>query len=68
MTADHATPCLLRGHSDDPVPLLLVGAGVPPSGAPTKFGERSAAAGALGTRAGREVLPLLQRPPRMPPA
>lgn len=25
VTADHATPCILKGHSDDPVPVLLVG-------------------------------------------
>lgn len=68
VTADHATPCLLRGHSDDPVPLLLVGAGVPARGPPTKFGERSAAAGALGTLTGREVLPLLKHPSGAPPA
>ncbi len=28
VTADHATPCVLHAHSDDPVPWLLVGAGV----------------------------------------
>ena len=30
VTADHATPCVLKGHSDDPVPWLLAGHGVPP--------------------------------------
>ncbi len=28
VTADHATPCELKAHSADPVPVLLVGAGV----------------------------------------
>ena len=61
VTADHATPCILKGHSDDPVPLLLfgestVGGG---SGSSPKFGEASASKGALGHRLGREVLPLL---------
>lgn len=60
VTADHATPCILKGHSDDPVPLVLAGAGVEPSGAPVKFGERAAASGALGTLSGRDVLPLLR--------
>lgn len=62
VTADHATPVVLKGHSDDPVPLLLFGAGITPApGGPErpKFGEASAARGALGTLAGREVLPLL---------
>ncbi|MGI0132691.1 MAG: alkaline phosphatase family protein [Thermoplasmata archaeon] len=62
ITADHATPCILKGHADDPVPLLLVGAGVPASRTPTKFGEGAAARGALGTLRGREVLELLKDP------
>ncbi|HYK93624.1 MAG TPA: alkaline phosphatase family protein [Thermoplasmata archaeon] len=67
ITADHATPCILKGHSDDPVPLVLTGSGVAPGGgrAPTsssiKFGETSAAAGSLGALRGRDVLPLLIR-------
>jgi 2,3-bisphosphoglycerate-independent phosphoglycerate mutase len=70
VTADHATPAILRGHSDDPVPLLIVGAGVPPEdGAPTgKFSEASAARGSLGTRTGREVLSLLLHPSETIPA
>ena len=65
VTADHATPCVLKGHSDDPVPLILSGAGVPPvhGGAPAKFGETSAGKGSLGTRQGSEVLALLLHPP-----
>ncbi len=64
VTADHATPSILRGHADDPVPLLLVGAGVPPADpAAPKFSERAAAAGPIGHRTGSDVLPLLFRPP-----
>ena len=65
VTADHATPAVLKGHSDDPVPFLLSGAGVASSsgGAPAKFGEGSAARGALGLRRGGDVLPLLLHPP-----
>jgi len=64
VTADHATPCILKGHSDDPVPLLLVGTGIPAdpafaSAAPPKFGETSAARGSLGTVRGEQVLRLL---------
>jgi 2,3-bisphosphoglycerate-independent phosphoglycerate mutase len=61
VTADHATPVVLKGHSDDPVPLLLLGAGVPPDAkaAGATFGESAAARGPLGTIAGRAVLPLL---------
>ncbi len=62
ITADHATPCVLRRHSDDPVPLVLVGAGVPPAGVSVKFGEPAAALGTLGTLHGSEVLPRLWAP------
>ena len=65
VTADHATPCVLKGHSDDPVPFLLVGAGVPSPTSPTpiKFGETAAHQGTLGHRRGSDVLPLLFHPP-----
>lgn len=65
VTADHATPAILKGHSDDPVPLLLAGEGVRPVGdaSSTKFGESAASHGALGTRSGADVLRLLFHPP-----
>ncbi len=65
VTADHATPAILKGHSDDPVPFLLVGAGVLPGGAAGtgKFGEGTAARGTLGTRRGSDVLELLLHTP-----
>ncbi|MGB6442288.1 MAG: alkaline phosphatase family protein [Thermoplasmata archaeon] len=64
VTADHATPAVLKGHADDPVPLLLVGAGVTPdtAGGSLGFSEASAARGSLGTRAGSQVLSLLLHP------
>jgi len=64
VTADHATPAILKGHSDDPVPFLLAGRGIPTrgSGAPVKFGETEAARGPLGTRPGADVLRLLLHP------
>ena len=63
VTADHATPCIARGHTDDPVPLLLVGSGVPPDGprdGGPKFGETAAAHGSLGRLRGSQVLGLLR--------
>lgn len=66
VTADHATPCAVRGHSDDPVPLLIAGPGFGPLGTrpptPTKFCERTAAAGPLGHLRGKDVLPRLFSP------
>jgi len=68
VTADHATPAIHKGHTDDPVPFLLVGAGVPPSSREVVFGEPAAANGALGTLRGSDVLPRLLGPSANPPA
>jgi 2,3-bisphosphoglycerate-independent phosphoglycerate mutase len=64
VTADHATPSILKGHSDDPVPLLLAGAGVAADPAPgdRKFSEEAAARGSLGHRRGSDVIAVLLRP------
>ncbi len=56
VTADHATPCETRGHSADPVPLLVAGSGSDGRG---RFTEAEAARGTLGTLRGTAVLPLL---------
>ncbi len=56
VTADHATPCEVRGHSDDPVPLLVAGSG---SDGGARFTEAEAAQGSLGILQGTQVLPLL---------
>lgn len=60
VTADHATPCALKAHSDDPVPLLVAGGGVKPDGT-HRYSEREAASGDLGALAGVDVMPLLAR-------
>ncbi len=58
VTADHATPCTLGRHSDDPVPLLVAGAGVKSDGSRV-FNEAACARGSLGTLKGTDVMPLL---------
>ncbi|MDR5682797.1 MAG: 2,3-bisphosphoglycerate-independent phosphoglycerate mutase [Armatimonadota bacterium] len=60
VTADHATPCEVGRHTDDPVPLLVSGPGVEPDGA-GPFGEGSAPRGSLGDLRGIDVLPLLAK-------
>lgn len=55
VTADHATPAILKRHSDDPVPLLLVGVGVAKTGGTPKFGHVPPDS-VLGTIRGNEVL------------
>ncbi len=63
VTADHATPCVLRGHSDDPVPWLLVGGGAAGPGrpGPLRFGGPAPAGGFPVRLRSSEVLPRLLR-------
>ncbi len=58
VTADHATPCALKSHSADPVPLLVAGGGVTADGTAT-FGERAAAQGSIGQLFGVDIMPML---------
>lgn len=65
ITADHATPCILKAHSDDPVPLIVSGGNLKPDGTPN-FSENACARGSLGTlQNGVELTPLLIRCAKM---
>ncbi len=57
-TADHSTPCTLKAHSADPVPLLIHGPGVR-SDSVREFSERAVAHGGLGRLRGIELMPEL---------
>jgi 2,3-bisphosphoglycerate-independent phosphoglycerate mutase len=58
VTADHSTPCAIKAHSADPVPLLISGATLEPEGA-LQFSEAEAAQGRLGRLRGIELVPRL---------
>lgn len=59
ITADHATPCSLKVHSDTPVPVLISGDEVD-DGKTCKFSEKECAMGSLGVLdRGWELLPKL---------
>ena len=58
VTADHSTPCDIKAHSADPVPLLISSDGLEPEGA-LQFGESEAARGRLGKLRGPELVPRL---------
>ncbi len=58
VTADHATSCVKRAHTADPVPLLVAGPGVA-TDAVEAFGERAAREGGLGLLTGPEIVPRL---------
>ena len=59
ITADHATPCSLKVHSDTPVPVLISGDKVD-DGKAAKFSEKECAKGSLGLiDRGCELMPKL---------
>ncbi len=61
VTADHSTPCILKAHSDDPVPLLIAGGKVKPDGI-NRFSEEACKKGSLGVLSkGSDLIPLLMK-------
>jgi len=58
VTADHATPAVLKAHSDDPVPLIILGGGIT-GGEVETFGETACSKGSLGEMVGTQLLPKL---------
>jgi len=58
-TADHSTPCALKAHSADPVPVIIWGpAGTVRVDGVKKFDEILAAQGGLGRLSSQEILPI----------
>jgi len=60
VTADHSTPCSMRAHSDDPVPLLMAGSSLKANGI-KHFSENDCRKGSLETMNGPELMPRLMR-------
>ncbi|MBR9706907.1 MAG: hypothetical protein GOV15_00540, partial [Candidatus Diapherotrites archaeon] len=60
VTCDHSTPCELKAHSSDPVPLLIFD-GKNKDKVPL-FGERACSKGSLGTLKGIDVMSLAAKP------
>jgi 2,3-bisphosphoglycerate-independent phosphoglycerate mutase len=59
VASDHATPCELKAHSDDPVPVLIAGNKIRGDGA-AKFSEKECKKGSLGIlQKGSELMPKL---------
>jgi 2,3-bisphosphoglycerate-independent phosphoglycerate mutase len=56
VSGDHSTPCIKKGHSDDPVPLLVSGSMVKQDGS-ARFTENYGKRGRLGLLMGVDVLP-----------
>ena len=53
VTADHSTPCKLKSHSADPVPVLFYNNSIPKE---KKFSEKEARKGIMGSVMGNELL------------
>ena len=59
VTADHSTPCGAKGHTDDPVPILIISPKTKPDGS-KRFTEAYGKQGALGTiNHGYEIMSML---------
>ena len=59
VTADHSTPCSLKAHSDDPVPVLISGDKIQGDNV-SKFSEKECKKGSLGVLSqGTELMPKL---------
>ena len=55
ISADHSTPCINKGHSDDPVPVLVSGDFIKNDGT-TRMTENQAKKGSIGLLQGAEVV------------
>lgn len=58
LTADHSTPCIMKSHSADPVPLLILDSSLRSDGTKA-FTESECAKGKLGEIVGIKLLPKL---------
>lgn len=56
VSADHSTPCINKGHSDDPVPVLVSGDFIKNDGT-TRMTEEQARRGSIGLLEGAQVVP-----------
>jgi 2,3-bisphosphoglycerate-independent phosphoglycerate mutase len=56
ISADHSTPCINKGHSDDPVPVLISGDFIKNDGT-TRMTEEQAKKGSIGLLQGAQVVP-----------
>ena len=55
ISADHSTPCINKGHSDDPVPVLVSGDFIKKDGT-TRMTEEQAKKGSIGLLQGADVV------------
>lgn len=56
--SDHSTPCIMKAHSDDPVPLIVTTEGIIPDGI-SGYSEEECRKGSIGEINGTKIMPLL---------
>ena len=56
ITGDHSTPCIMKGHSWHPIPLLIVTGSAESDG--MAFHERNCISGSIGTIFSRQLMSL----------
>lgn len=59
ITGDHSTPCILKSHSGDPVPLMIKSADPKKNKDKVKFSESGVKRGTLGYIYGRQLIKIL---------
>jgi 2,3-bisphosphoglycerate-independent phosphoglycerate mutase len=55
ISGDHSTPCIKKAHTDDPIPIIVSGAGINKD-ATSRFTESNSKRGSLGKIYGYQVL------------
>ncbi|UCD03777.1 MAG: 2,3-bisphosphoglycerate-independent phosphoglycerate mutase [Candidatus Woesearchaeota archaeon] len=60
ITADHSTPCKIKAHSADPVPLLIYYNKIKPDRA-EKFSEKACKKGIIGKIEGKDLMSVLKK-------
>jgi 2,3-bisphosphoglycerate-independent phosphoglycerate mutase len=60
VTADHSTPCIMKAHSDDPVPLIVTTDKRDADGL-SAYSEKECKKGSIGQISGTEIMPLLTK-------
>ena len=60
VSGDHSTPCIIKAHTDDPIPVLFTGAGVEKDWS-KRFTEKESLRGSRGSMRGVEILPFVRK-------
>ncbi|MFH0732567.1 MAG: alkaline phosphatase family protein [Candidatus Omnitrophota bacterium] len=58
VTADHATPCIMKAHTDDPVPFMMATENQKPDSLKA-FSEANSKKGSIGYINGTDIMPLI---------